>query len=448
MHVLSKCVDVGSTRPSTLRVVKQRPHHKGNIRGAHAFAQTGECIDLIGKHGQREFDAAGVQLGKKRNVDRFVGNVLAVESEHASTLTYAAMKILYGVTGEGMGHAIRSGVILEHLIGAESHEVEILASNRAATYLSQRFGEVHTIHGLHIVTEDNRVKKGKTLWSNVREGLKNLPGQVDSYFGLIEDFRPEAVISDFESFAYLYAKAHDLPIFSIDNQQLMSRCIVPDEVIGEHRADFEIVKGFVKAKLPFCDHYLIATFFDAPIRKKRTSLFGPILRPQVLDAKVTRGDHLLVYQTTQENTALVDALKASGLECRVYGMRRDLDGDVTDDNLVHRPFSETTFIEDLASARAVIASAGFTLMGECVVLHKPLLAVPLEGQFEQVLNARYLEHLGYGAMAERVDTDSLQAFLAQCPEYERALEPYAHDRNEGLLNELDALLDQAAAGLF
>lgn len=365
------------------------------------------------------------------------------------------MKILYGVTGEGMGHAIRSGVILEHLIGAEGHEVEILASNRAATYLEDRFedtvahkSEVHTIHGLHIVTEDNRVKKGKTLWSNVREGLKKLPAQVDAYFELIDDFRPQAVISDFESFAYLYAKAHDLPIFSIDNQQLMSRCVVPEEVIGDQRAEFEIVKAFVKAKLPFCDHYLIATFFDAPIRKKRTSLFGPILRSEILDATPSRGDHLLVYQTTQENTALIDALKGSGLECRVYGMRRDIDADVTDDNLVHRPFSEKTFIEDLASARAVIASAGFTLMGECVVLHKPLLAVPLEGQFEQVLNARYLEHLGYGAMTERVTPDSLNAFLQRCPAFEAALEPFRHDRNRGLLAKLDELLDQAAAGLF
>ena len=358
------------------------------------------------------------------------------------------MKILYGVTGEGMGHAIRSGVILEHLIGTEQHEVEILASNRAAKYLSERFGEVHTIHGLHIVTEDNRVKKGKTLWSNVREGLKNLPSQVEAYFELLEDFRPQAVISDFESFAYLYAKAHDLPIFSIDNQQLMSRCVVPDEVIGDQRADFEIVKAFVKAKLPFCDHYLIATFFEAPIRKKRTSLFGPILRPEILDAPVSRGQHLLVYQTTQENHALVAALKKSGLEVRMYGMRRDIDADTRDDNIVHRPFSETTFIEDLASARAVIASAGFTLMGECVVMHKPLLAVPLEGQFEQVLNARYLEHLGYGAMAERVDDASLGAFLERCPDYERALEPYRHDRNQALLAKLDELLDQAAAGLF
>lgn len=357
------------------------------------------------------------------------------------------MKILYGVTGEGMGHAIRSGVILDHLVAA-GHEVEVLSSNRAAAHLASRFEQVHTIHGLHIVTEDNRVRRGKTLWSNVREGLRNLPKQVDAYFELIEDFRPEAVISDFESFSYLYAKAHDLPIFSIDNQQVMNRCEIPEEVIGDDRRDFEIVKAFVKAKLPFCDHYLVATFFSPPIKKKRTSLFGPILRPEILAAETGRGEHLLVYQTTQDNDALVDALRASGLPCRVYGLRRELEGDVVEDNLMHRPFSERTFIEDLATSRAVVASAGFTLMGECVVLKKPLLAVPLAGQFEQVFNARYLAHLGYGASVQSVDGSTLGAFLERAPDYEAALADVEHDGNRGLLTKLDELLDQAAAGLF
>ncbi len=366
------------------------------------------------------------------------------------------MRILYGVTGEGMGHAIRSRVVLEHLIHDEGHEVEILASNRAATYLAGVFGEgasavgskVRSIHGLHIVTEQNRVRKGKTLWSNVREGLKNLPKQVGTYFDLLEEFQPEAVISDFESFSYLYAKAHDLPVFSIDNQQVMNRCEVPDEVVGDDRAEFDIVKAFVKTKLPFCDHYLIATFFEPPIRKQRTTLFGPILRPSILDAPTSDGDHLLVYSTVQENAALLDALKQSGLECRVYGMRRDLEADEIDDNLVHRPFSEETFIADLASCRGCVASAGFTLMGECVVMHKPLLAVPLEGQFEQTFNARYLAHLGYGAMAEAVTGTSLNAFLKRTDEFARALADTTHDRNQGLLSHLNALLDQAAAGLF
>jgi hypothetical protein len=48
------------------------------------------------------------------------------------------MRILYGVVGEGMGHAMRSRVVLEHLVAA-GHEVEIMASGRAAEFLGKRF---------------------------------------------------------------------------------------------------------------------------------------------------------------------------------------------------------------------------------------------------------------------------------------------------------------------
>src|SRR5690349_193827 len=70
-------------------------------------------------------------------------------------LYHLEMRILYGVVGEGMGHAMRSRVVLEHLF-ASGHEVEIMASGRAAEFLRKAFaarGWVHRIHGMHIVYE-------------------------------------------------------------------------------------------------------------------------------------------------------------------------------------------------------------------------------------------------------------------------------------------------------
>ena len=100
----------------------------------------------------------------------------------------------------------------------------------------------------------------------------------------------------------------------------------------------------------------------------------------------------------------MDFLKATGLPCRIYGLRRDLTEDLVDGNLRYRPFSEATFIDDLRTCRAVIAGGGFTLMSESVYLHKPMLSVPLAGQFEQVLNALYLQKLGYGTYAPELTT--------------------------------------------
>ncbi len=357
------------------------------------------------------------------------------------------MRILYGVTGEGMGHAMRSRVVLTHLL-AEGHEVEIVASSRAADYLGERFGSTTKIHGFHMVLEENRIVRGKTLWSNILASGAGVPKNVTAYFNMIDRFEPEAVISDFESWSYLYAKNHRLPILSIDNMQIINRCTHPEEILSGDKASFHFTKAFVKGKLPFCDHYLITTFFHPEIRKKNTSLHPPILRPEILQAVPSEGKHLLVYQSAAGNDTLEEVLAATGIECRIYGMRRDLKEEQADGNLRHMPFSESGFIEDLASSRAVIAGSGFTLMGEAVYLRKPMLAIPLVGQFEQIMNARYLEFEGYGQHAETLDADTVKAFLGKVPEYAKKLATYSQDGNRDLLDAVDHHLDRAAAGLI
>jgi uncharacterized protein (TIGR00661 family) len=358
------------------------------------------------------------------------------------------MKILYGVVGEGMGHAMRSRVILEHLVG-QGHDVEIMASGRAVDFLGKRFAGVNRIHGLHMIYDENRVRRGKTIWSNVLSGAAAVPGQIAAYFELLKDFHPEVVISDFESWTYYFAKAHRLPIISIDNMQIINRCTHPPDMLDGYETEFQVTKAFVKGKLPFCDRYLITTFFFPEVRKERTELVPPILRPEILAATPVAGEHLLVYQTAAGNEGLADLLASAGVECRVYGMRRDLTEEVVEGNVRYRPFSEAGFVADLASAHGVVAGGGFTLMGEAVVLGKPMLAIPVEHQFEQVLNARWLERLGYGRMARKLDDASkLHDFLAAVPACSERLASYRQDGNRLVTDTVDHLLDRAAAGLL
>jgi uncharacterized protein (TIGR00661 family) len=353
------------------------------------------------------------------------------------------MKVLYGVTGEGMGHAMRSRVVIEHLI-AQGHIVEIMASGRAASFLGKRFEGVNTIHGLHMILEENRVRKGKTLWSNVLNGVLGVPRNIAAYFELIGGFEPDVVISDFESWSYFYGRNHRLPILSIDNMQVIHRCELPAEIIEGNDVAFQLTKAFVKTKLPTCDAYYITSFFRPPTRKPDTYLFPPILRPEILAAKPGPGEHLLIYQSGA-NEALQAALTATGIECRIYGMRPGLTEEVADGNLRFMPFSEDRFITDLATCRAVIAGGGFTLMGEAVFLGKPMLAVPLAGQFEQLLNAKYLEREGYGMFAADLDDPAvIPRFLEQIPACARKLATYRQDGNTELLAAVDEFLHRAA----
>ena len=243
----------------------------------------------------------------------------------------------------------------------------------------------------------------RTVLANLKGAVTGMPKNVRAYFDIAEKFAPDVVISDFESWSYLFGKNHMLPVLSVDNIQMITRCTHAPEILAGHENEFRIAKTVIKPKVAGAFHYLITTFFYPPVRKPRTTLVPPILRPQILAAERGQGDHLLVYQTSTSNTALPEILARSGRECRIYGLRRDLKEDVVEGNLRYRPFSEDGFIDDLRTARGVIASGGFTLMGEAVYLRRPMLAVPVGGQFEQVLNARYLEARGLRPGRGRAD---------------------------------------------
>jgi uncharacterized protein (TIGR00661 family) len=343
---------------------------------------------------------------------------------------------------------MRSRVILDRL--TQAHDVQVMASNRAYEFLRKRYAGVNRIWGLTLAYEDNEVQKRLTLIENATAALTGLPENVGSYFDMLRKFQPELVISDFESWTYFYGKAHRLPIIDIDNMQIINRCTHDPELLRGHERDLALTKAIVKSKLPFSNHYVISTFFYPPVRKPRTTLVPPILRPEIIAARpqVRRGDHLLVYQTSDTNTTLAEVLRATGLECRIYGARRQITAEQVEGNLRYRPFSEAGFVEDLATSRGVLAGGGFTLMGEAVYLRKPMLAIPVAGQFEQVLNGLYLEKLGYGQTAPELTADVVKRFVPAIPSCEDALSRYEQSGNERVFEVLDGLIARAASGLL
>lgn len=357
------------------------------------------------------------------------------------------LRIVYGVTGEGMGHATRSRVIIEHLLN-RGHHVRVVVSGRAHAFLTDRLKQhpgvsIHEISGLTLTYVDNRVDRTQSLLRNLKHAPKGVRANLKVYRRVAEgNFAPHAVFSDFESWAALYATNHFLPVISIDNMQVINRCEHDSSLLGGASFDRRLAKLAVMAKIPGAFHYLITSFFFPTVSKKRTTLVPPILRPEILSAKREPGNHILVYQTSDTNHELVERLKQLPYEFRFYGMRRHENLG----NVLLKNFSEQDFVDDLRTARAVISGGGFTLMSEAVSLGVPMLSIPVERQFEQVLNARYLEKLGYGKLTETLDSATISAFLENLPSYVKNLESYPRQDNSMMLACVDELVERIAHG--
>jgi uncharacterized protein (TIGR00661 family) len=351
------------------------------------------------------------------------------------------MRILYGINGEGMGHATRSLVVIGHLL-ERGDDVRVVASGTAYAFLRSRLPRVDEILGPSFVLRDGEIRRWATLGHSVAGAPHQLPATVRHWLAVVDDWRPDVVVTDFEPLAGVYARAAHVPLVSVDNIHMIDRCLHDGGIIGVERVDYALARAVTRAMIPPAGDYVITTFFQPPVLYRRTTLVPPIVRPEVVAARPEDGDHLVVYSSG--SPALLAALRESGIPCRVYGMR-DGPAGTRDGVLEFRPRSEDGFLEDLRTARGVVTGGGFSLLSEAIYLGKPVLSVPLRGQFEQLMNARYLEREGYGLYAPASGPPSLREFVRRLPSLAARLTAYRQAGNEVALKAITSTLTAAAA---
>ena len=342
-------------------------------------------------------------------------------------------KIVYGVSGEGSGHSSRAREIAGHL-RHQGHELKLVSYDRGYRNLKDDFDVLET-EGLRIATDDNEVSIVKTFTENIKrlpDGFKSLQ---EVRRKLFKEFEPDCVITDFEPMTAHLANHYSLPLITVDNQHRM-RYVMYDNP-PHSTVDANVTKNIIRAMVPRPDVSLVITFHGGEVSNDRTFLFPPILRREVLDREPTDGDHILVYLTAGFESLLDELRHFSRESFLVYGYDRfDQAGPIG-----FKPFSKDGFLDDLAAAKAVIATAGFTLISESLRLRKPYMAMPMQGQFEQELNAFQLQRLGYGKSVPEPGPEAIGDFLYRLPEYAQRLEDYQVHDNQAIKDKLDELLD-------
>lgn len=350
-------------------------------------------------------------------------------------------RIIYGVAGEGFGHSSRSHLIGQRFLDA-GHDVMFVGSQKSLLYLKRYFGQrVKEIFGLSFAFDGERIDKSETLKRNLLK-LPEANRQNDELFKQhFEPFEPELVVSDFEPFSAWWAWRKNVPFISIDHEHMLTHCKL------DHPAKnwFSRLTASVVTECHYVGAvaYIIVNFFEAPLRVDSAVLAPPIVRTPVSALEPTPGEHVLLYSTTgTDRDRLRGVLHRFGRQqfC-IYGF--DMDAEYQ--NCLFKKRSTEGFLADLAGARGVIASAGFSLISECMALKKKMLLLPLAGQYEQIINGHYIQKLGLGISAEKLDEAVLAEFLDELdkpmPDDDRILWP-DNDRFFRILQDELNKLDQ------
>lgn len=326
-------------------------------------------------------------------------------------------RILYAVQGEGLGHATRA-----HSVGAglieRGHEVRFVSSRLATPYLREHFPDrVEDIFGFRLVFTDGRIRLGKTVAKNTYEVMRGAWPTFRAVRRVFHDFRPNLLITDAEEFTPPVARFLGVPFVSVDNQHLLTHC----EVERPPGFALDYINAYLAIRLFHAGarRYLISTFIDAPIRHQPTTLVPPVLRAEVYKQAVRHGDYLVAYLGgSGEHDRMRRALESCGaMPVRAYGF--GISGEHA--RVTYKATSATGFLKDLAGCAGVVASAGHSLVSESLYLDKPMLLVPIARQFEQLLNAHYVERMGAGRAVARLTPQAIAEFTDKLDTYRAAI---------------------------
>ncbi len=341
------------------------------------------------------------------------------------------MKILYGLSGDGFGHSSRARSIIPYL-EKKGHKLKILTYGRAVKILKKQGFDVLEIYGMEMKFKQAKLDKTSTTKESLKSFLTNIKKSKKIHSLMKESF--DLCISDMEPLVPILSFWYRLPLLSIDNQHRLVNLEL--KIPKKYLRDYRIAKFVTESFVARADWYIITSFTKSKIKKKyqgKTYIVPPIIRPEVKKLKAKKKNKILVY-LTRKNARLLNILKNFNEEFVIYGY----DVEKKQNNLIFHK-SGDKFLRDLAECKAIIATAGFTLISESLYLKKPYFALPLEGQFEQVLNALFLKNAKLGDYSEKPEKEKISDFLANLKKYDERLKKYSPDYDL-LFKTLDKVL--------
>ncbi len=338
------------------------------------------------------------------------------------------MRIVYGVSGEGLGH-VREAIEIASMLQREGHVVKVLTyGDRACASLA----EFHPtrIEGLPLYFDE----KGLSLVQTIGKNLHCIPFYLRNWGRLKKElraFRPDVFLTAYEPFTTVAAHALRRPLVSMDNQN--ERRFLPPPA-GRPGYAFRVARLATRICTHGADWYIVKSFTPFNPGRQNVRVVFPIVQAEIRKLQPSDGPHVLVY-LTKPNPALIRVLQSlSGEVFHVYCHNQ-----AGDEGNVRFRAPGPGFLRDLGDCKAIIATAGFSLIADALYLRKPYFAVPLKKQFEQTHNAEFLRRSGFGASAESPSRRDLEDFLGRLDSYRARLASYRlnpADQEETLLGIL------------
>lgn len=319
------------------------------------------------------------------------------------------MRIAYSCAGEGFGHVARMVALYPDL--SANHQMNLFVPQEVQDFVRARLQTVplHTIPCFKLAKRGNRIDYLTTARWNIKLAYHFI-SIIRRLAHRLGELKIDVVLSDFDPLLPFAARWAGIPIVQMNHPG--------------------IVLDYIDLNPQSWLAALLARFLEGPRDKRIIVSFyggdvGPVLRKSLYRHRIRDEGFLTVNLKPEVRAKVLPILEAiPGLHYKLY------------------PAPDADFDEGLTACSAVITGAGHQTLSEALCLGKPILAIPQEGQFEQLLNARMLAQSGRGSYCTPAElTRELPSFLSKIAEYRktRILPKHFHvrDSRDRLLSRLN-----------
>lgn len=343
------------------------------------------------------------------------------------------MRFLFLIQGEGRGH-LTQALSFAALLKKEQHELVGVVVGKSPRrqvpdfFLLKIGVAVTPVESPNFETDglEKKILLGKTIRKNL--------GRIPSYWtslqkihALVQEKQPEVVVNFYEPLAGLYNLlfAPKLAFWAIGHQYL------------EGHPEFPFAPNRGLEKFLFCLHTRLTAWGASEhlalsfLPKKDSNgvrVVPPLLRQEVKELTASQGDFYLTYMVNPGYAEEVLNFARNNPEVYIKAFWDKKDASENEyplPNLSFHQVNDQKFLEAMAACKGLICTAGFESVCEAMYLGKPVVMVPIAGQYEQACNALDGEQSGAGKKADFFDFELLTSLSSPDPRHTQGYQEWA-----------------------
>lgn len=283
------------------------------------------------------------------------------------------MKILYAIQGTGNGHLTRAVDVIPEL--QKYGELDLFVSGAQAEVI--------------LPYPVKYKSKGLSFYFGKKGGIdfyqtfqKNSSREVVKEVKAFPIEKYDLVVNDFEPISAWAARRKDVPCVGLSHQAALLSKKSPRPKIIDPFGEW-IIRKYAPVKKYVGFHF----------QEYDRHIFTPVIRQAIRQATVTNKGHYTVYLPAYDDQKLVSLLlKFPRIKWRIFSKHTRQSYHVGRISVF--PVSGADFVDSMVSSEGVLCGAGFETPAEVLQLHKKLLVVPMQAQYEQHCNAAALKKMG------------------------------------------------------